>query len=217
MISFAAHTFVPLKNGALWWPSTSTLLVADLHLEKGSFFASHGQMLPPYDSIETLSQLAHSIEEYKPRRVICLGDSFHDPLAFERLHAETRLHLRRLTRETEWTWITGNHDPAIADDLGGKSLAETTLENIILRHEAVPGEMTAEISGHYHPKLWLRIRGRMLARRCFAQSPTKLVLPAFGAFTGGFDVTDPKLAAALGTPITAIITSDTGVRRFPVV
>jgi uncharacterized protein len=217
MIEFAAHFFLPLKNGALWWPSTRTLLVADLHLEKGSFFASHGQMLPPYDSVETLNQLAHSIQEYQPRQVICLGDSFHDPLAFERLRMETRLHLRRLTRETEWTWITGNHDPAIADDLGGKSVAETILENILLRHEAVPGDARPEISGHYHPKLWLRIRGRMVARRCFAQSPAKLVLPAFGTLTGGFDITDPKLAAALGTPITAVIASDTGVRRFPVV
>jgi uncharacterized protein len=216
MIHFGDHAFLPLANGGLWWPAEQMLLVADLHLEKGSFFASHGQMLPPYDTLETLTQLAHSIDMHKPAQVICLGDSFHDPRAFDRLHPETRLHLRRLTREVEWTWITGNHDPEIASDLGGKSLAEKTVGTILLRHEAQPRECRAEISGHYHPKLWLRTRGRMVARRCFAQSPHKLVLPAFGTYTGGFDVTDPVLAAAIGKPITAIVASTSGILHFPV-
>ncbi len=216
-ISFAGHAFLPLKNGGLWWPAQKALLVADLHLEKGSFFAQHGQMLPPYDSIETLSQLGQSLSEFQPDQVICLGDSFHDRQAFERLADETRLLLRRLTRQTEWTWITGNHDPVIADDLGGKSLPESMLGGICLRHEAQPQDARPEISGHYHPKLWLRLRGRMVARRCFAKAPTKLVLPAFGTFTGGLDITDPVLGAALGRPLVAIVASQTGTRRFPVV
>lgn len=216
MIHFSAHDFLPLGNGGLWWPARQVLLVADLHLEKGSYFASRGQLLPPYDSTETLAQLAHCIDQYQPSQVICLGDSFHDPCAFDRLPAETRLQLRRLTRQTEWIWITGNHDPVIADDLGGKSVADYALDTIQLRHQAHPHDMRPEISGHYHPKLWLHLRGRLVARRCFAQAPTKLVLPAFGAFTGGFDVTDPILSAALGMPLTAIVASKTGIRHFPV-
>jgi uncharacterized protein len=216
MISFADHDFLPFANGGLWWPSEKILLVADLHLEKASFFASHGQLLPPYDSVETLSQLAQCIDAHMPEQVICLGDSFHDPRAFERLHPETRLQLRRLTREIEWTWITGNHDPDIADDLGGKSVAEKSIQSIQLRHEALPQDSRPEISGHFHPKLWLRLRGRLVARRCFAQSPGKLVLPAFGTYTGGFDVTDPVLATAIGKPITAIVAGPAGSRQFPV-
>jgi uncharacterized protein len=216
MLQFYNRDFLPLANGGLWWPDERKLLVADLHLEKGSFFASHGQMLPPYDSIETLNQLAHSIDLHKPAEVLCLGDSFHDPRAFDRLHPETRLQLRRLTRETEWTWITGNHDPAIADDLGGKSVVEKIIVGIMLRHEATARETLPEISGHYHPKLRLTIRGRSVARRCFAMSPTKLVLPSFGAYTGGLDVGDPVMALAIGTPITAIVASTSRIRQFPV-
>ncbi len=213
---FGAHRFKPEKSGALWWPAQATLIVADLHLEKASYFATSGQMLPPYDSQETLLKLAHEIDSFMPAQVICLGDSFHDPGAFERLQTETRLRLRRLTRSVEWLWITGNHDRVVADDLGGRSASEVLIENVCLRHEAVALETRLEISGHFHPKVKIRQRGRSIARRCFARTACKLVLPAFGAFTGGLDVRDAGFTRVIGTDCSAIVVGDYGVHEFAV-
>ncbi len=213
---FGTHSFQPEKSGALWWPRQSTLMVADLHLEKASYFATSGQMLPPYDSQETLLRLAHEIDRFKPIKVICLGDSFHDPGAFDRLHSETRLMLRRLTRSVEWVWITGNHDRLVAGDLGGRSGSELVIQDVCLRHEADPSDPRLEISGHFHPKVKIRQRGRTIARRCFARTSRKLVLPAFGTFTGGLDVGDIGFTSVVGTSCSAIVVGDFGVHEFPV-
>jgi uncharacterized protein len=212
---FATHQFTPLP-AALWWPARKALIAADLHLEKASFLASHGQLLPPYDTIETLSQLARMMDELGAREVWCLGDSFHDPAAFQRLDSDSRAWVRRLTSQAEWTWITGNHDPAVNAALGGHSCADAEVDGVVLRHEAQPSDPRPELSGHYHPKLWLRVRGRMIARRCFAQGATKLILPALGAFTGGLDVTDPVFQRVLGGQVTAVIGQGGKVLRYPV-
>ena len=186
-LSFAGRQFSASSDGALHWPAQSALLVADLHLEKASWFARRGQLLPPYDSLATLQSLAASIERTGANHLYCLGDSFHDRFGCDRLSPVARELLISLTSRIDWTWIVGNHDPGFADHCGGRIAEECELEGIILRHEAVENEPRPEMSGHFHPKFRLSLRGRHVSRRCFVASPTKLILPAFGAFTGGLD------------------------------
>ncbi len=215
-LSFAAQAFVPQPCGALFWPARSALLLADLHLEKASFYGVHGQFLPPYDSLDTLACLIDAVEATGARHVIALGDSFHDAGGAARLPAAARATLRRLTADLDWLWLTGNHDDASAAVLGGRVAVAAHLDGIDLRHEAVPGAGGHEISGHFHPKLRLVLRGRRVVRRCFALTPTKLVLPAYGALTGGLDVTDPAFARAVGGPMSALVATRERLLRFPV-
>lgn len=215
-LSFAGVEFVPQPCGALFWPARDALLVADLHLEKASFYGVHGQFLPPYDSIDTLACLIEAIAATGATRLWCLGDSFHDVGGVERLPNGARTVLMRLTRELDWVWITGNHDDDAARVLGGRTLAECTVDGIVLRHEAVPDDPTPEISGHFHPKLRMTVRGRRIVRRCFAVTPTKLVLPAYGALTGGLDVGDPAFVRAVGGPMSAVVATPGRLLRFPV-
>ncbi len=215
-IAFAGQQLALLPCGAIYWPAERAVLVADMHLEKGSYFASHGQMLPPYDSVKTLADISKVLDACDVNQVFCLGDSFHDVRAFERLHVDTLATLQQLTRRVAWTWITGNHDPQVSAHIGGMCAPEIMLAGVLLRHEADAGDSRPEISGHYHPKLRLRVRGRMISRRCFAVSPQKIIMPAYGAFTGGLDVTDDAITLVAGRPLTAIIASDTGLHHFPV-
>ena len=215
-LSFAGASFVPQPCGALFWPARNTLLLADLHLEKASFYGVHGQFLPPYDSIDTLTCLIDAVEATGATRVICLGDSFHDAGGIARLAPKARDTLRRLTVELDWLWLTGNHDDASAAALGGRVAVEAVADGIVLRHEAIAGDPTPEISGHFHPKLRLILRGRRVVRRCFALTPTKLVLPAYGALTGGLDVADPAFARAVGAPLAALVATPERLLRFPV-
>jgi uncharacterized protein len=173
-------------------------------------------MLPPYDSRDTLERLAQDVSECKAEAVYCLGDSFHDVDAFARLHDETQNSLQRLTRALEWHWIVGNHDPHVAEDLGGESHAEIMCNDIILRHEAHAGEVLPEISGHYHPKLRVQQRGRLISRRCFVRSARKLILPSYGSFTGGLDVTDKVYVPLCGQSFDALVLSAGNVLRFDV-
>src|SRR5256885_11679543 len=105
--------------GALYWPEEGLLVVADLHLEKGSSFARRGQLLPPYDTAETLARLARLIAHHAPRTVIALGDNFHDGGGPNRLAASDRAGLAALQRGRDWIWIAGNHDPEPADRIRG--------------------------------------------------------------------------------------------------
>lgn len=209
-------TFQPLASAALWWPARRALVVADLHLEKASHFASRGSPLPPYDTVATLDALGHDIETLEAGEVWCLGDSFHDLRAFDRLDDESRLRLRRLTRSVEWTWITGNHDPQVHPDLGGRSMAEAMPDGVALRHEALPGCAGPELSGHFHPKLWINARGRTVGRRCFAVSAQRIILPAYGALTGGLDVADAAIRAAMAAPYAAILAGQDRLMRYPI-
>lgn len=181
---------------ALFWPQENALLVADLHLEKASFFAKHGQMLPPYDSRETLERVALALRETGARRVFCLGDSFHDAAGAARLEPHAAGMLAALTRVTDWVWITGNHDAAAIPE-GGTIVDELAVSGMILRHEAKAGETAPELSGHFHPKLRLTVRGRQIARPCAVRSETRMILPAFGALTGGMNANDPAILTAL--------------------
>jgi DNA ligase-associated metallophosphoesterase len=186
---------------ALYWAEERALLVADLHLEKASYFARTGQMLPPYDSRETLERLAHALRLTGARRVFCLGDNFHDAAGPDRIDPHAAGMLAALTRATDWVWITGNHDVKGADPacppLPGTHLVETEVAGIRLRHEAQPGETLPELSGHFHPRLRVVMRGRAITRPCVVASETRLVLPAFGALTGGLDASHQAIRAAL--------------------
>ena len=201
-------------SGALYWPARRLLLVADLHLEKGSSYARRGQMLPPYDSRETLSRLADAAAGWGAEAVCCLGDSFHDGEAPARLGEADRALLDRLTRRYDWVWITGNHDPAPAGLWGGRVLRERTLGPLTFRHEAV-GAARGEISGHFHPKAAVRIRGRRVSGRAFILGARRLVLPAFGAYTGGLSALDPAIAGLFPEGFAAWILGRRGLYAYP--
>ena len=205
-----------LPQGALFWPARQALLVADLHLEKASWFARLGQMLPPYDSIATLTELGAIVEATGAREIWCLGDSFHDRHGCDRLPAPARDRLLALTAATRWTWITGNHDPGFADHCGGDIVDEAEVDGLLLRHEADPAEMRPELSGHFHPKLRITQRGRHISRRCFVATDRKLILPAFGSLTGGFGAGPPETIRAVGGRSEALGPVAARLLRFPI-
>jgi DNA ligase-associated metallophosphoesterase len=215
-LSFGGQAFRALPQGALFWPARRALLVADLHLEKASWFARAGQMLPPYDSLATLAELEALVAATGAAEVWCLGDSFHDIAGCDRLPAAARATLERLTATTRWTWITGNHDRVLTDRCGGAACDEAVVDGIVLRHEADAREVRPELSGHFHPKLRVRVRGKLVARRCFVASATKLIFPAFGALTGGLDVDHPEIVRATGRGAEALVALPDRLLRFPV-
>ena len=213
--SFAGETFVPSPAGALFWPAQEALLVADLHLEKASWFARLGQFLPPYDSHATLTTLAREVERTGATGLYCLGDSFHDRFGCDRLSAPSRELLTSFTDKLDWTWIIGNHDPGFADHCGGRIEQEVEIAGIILRHEAVQDEQRPEMSGHFHPKFRMHLRGRHVSRRCFVVSATKIILPAFGSLTGGLDAHHPEIMKNVGADASALVPVSDRLLRFP--
>jgi len=184
-------------SGALYWPEQGLLAVADLHLEKGSSFAARGQLLPPYDTAATLSRLGRLVAHYAPRVVIALGDSFHDGDGPARLSLEDRDNLHALQRGRDWVWLAGNHDPEPAANVGGTFHAMLTLGPLTFRH--IPSGAEGEIAGHLHPVARVSHRGRAVSRRCFAADKTRMVMPAFGAFTGGLNIRNAAFADVFGT------------------
>lgn len=180
-------------GGALYWPDRDTLVVADLHLEKGSSLARKGTLLPPYDTMATIDRLRATVEAYAPARVICVGDSFHDSTGAQRLSAGDRAELAAMVDRFDWIWITGNHDPGPPHGLGG-TVADRLIDGpLTFRHEALADSAAGEVSGHYHPVTRLRVRGRTVSGRCFVNDGARMILPAFGAYTGGLDVGVPDL------------------------
>ena len=214
-LSFEGETFFATSEGALFWPEQQALLVADLHLEKASWFARFGQFLPPYDSHATLVALDGEIRKTGASRLYCLGDSFHDRFGCDRLPAEARALLMDLTARLDWTWIVGNHDPGFADHCGGSLADEVEIGGIILRHEAVRDETRPEMSGHFHPKLRLSVRGRRVSRRCFVVSNSKIIMPAFGSLTGGLDAHHPEILRSVGDDASALVPVSDRLLRFP--
>lgn len=188
-ISLCGETVEPLIEGALYWPSEKCLIVADLHFEKGSAYAARGVHLPPYDTSATLTRLEELIVRLKPDSVIALGDSFHDEGARARIAPSDAARINNLTNACEWTWIAGNHDP-LPEGFGGTIADEVRRGSLVFRHEPAPAPATGEVAGHLHPCAVVRVRGRRLRRRCFASDGTRLILPAFGAYTGGLNVCD---------------------------
>lgn len=199
---------VPDLSGAIWLPEERTLVVADLHLEKGSAYAARGVMLPPYDSNATIAALGQAIRRHHPARVIALGDSFHDRDAEKRLAPEMRDALAALQQGRDWLWITGNHDRAIGRAMGGESAAQIMLAGVTLRHEPGPSEDGYEIAGHLHPAAKVRMRGRAIRRRCFALSARRCVMPAMGAYAGGLNLRDAAFRPLFRADLSAHLLGD---------
>ena len=214
--SFAGETFFASPEGALLWPAHEALLVADLHLEKASWFARFGQFLPPYDSHATLTALSRLVDQTGIRRLYCLGDSFHDRFGCDRLPGQARSLLLELTQRLSWIWILGNHDPGFADHCGGELVEESHVRGITLRHEAVCGDPHPEISGHFHPKYRVSIKGRNVSRRCIVASESKLIMPAFGSLTGGLDASHPEILKQVGGDAAALVPLADRMLRFPI-
>jgi uncharacterized protein len=197
-ITVAGVMLVADSAGALYWPDESLLVIADLHLEKGSAFAARGVLLPPYDTATTLAQLAKLIERYAPRLVIALGDSFHDGGGPARMADASRAALAMLQRGRDWLWIAGNHDPDPAHGIGGSFAEVLALGALTFRHEPSPNRCDGEIAGHLHPLARLARRGRTVSRRCFASDGQRLIMPALGVYAGGLNVRDRAFASVFG-------------------
>lgn len=201
-LHLAGEALVARASGALWWPAARTLAVADLHLGKSGRMARRGgALLPPYETQETLGRLDAEIAALDPARVVCLGDSFDDLTAGDELDEAARLWLVRLAAGRAWVWIAGNHDPGPLA-LPGTHLAEWRAGGLTFRHEAGPGPQSGEVSGHYHPKHG--VAGQV--RPCFLMGAGRLILPAFGTYTGGLPATDPALVALTGPGALAVLT-----------
>jgi len=225
-VQMAGATLLADPDGALYWAEEKLLVVADLHLEKGSAFAKRGVLLPPYDTASTLGRLARLVEHYAPRVVIALGDSFHDDHGPLRMSDLDRIKLKGLQRGREWVWIAGNHDPDPAEDIGGIFTDAFSLGPLTFRHDPTaryqtewtlelgyddstaaaqtslscsPVAADGEIAGHLHPTARISQRGRSITRRCFATDGRRLVMPAFGAFTGGLNIRDAAFANVFGS------------------
>jgi uncharacterized protein len=181
-------------TGALWWPSERTLVVADMHLEKGSAFAARGQMLPPYDSAATLALLTRLVLRLKPQRLIALGDSFHDIRAGERMDAGLAGALTALAAGLDMVWIAGNHDPEIPAFLPGARLPELRLGPLTFRHEPLTACEPGEVAGHLHPAAKVVGERGRIRRKAFVTDGSRLLLPAFGAFAGGLNLRDPAIS-----------------------
>ena len=205
--SLGAAEVLLRSSGALWLAAERALVVADLHLEKGSSYAARGQLLPPYDTRETLTRLAAEIEGLAPATVILLGDTFHDRRSEARLAAADAETLRELARGRTLVWVIGNHDADGPRELPGEVAAELELCGLTLRHEPRAGLQPGEVSGHLHPAARVKATRGSVRRRCFVTDAERLILPAFGAYAGGLNVRHatfaglfarPPLTAALG-------------------
>ena len=185
--------------GALYWPERKTLVVADLHFEKGSSFARRGVLLPPYDTRATLERLTTLVRRYRPNCVVCLGDSFHDGEGPRQLTDSDAMRLRRLVDDHEWVWVVGNHDPALPRWLGGGVAAELVSRPLSFRHQPRDDVLApGEVVGHYHPKATIATRGRRVTRACFVTDGMRMIMPALGAFAGGLDVLDVAISRLFG-------------------
>jgi DNA ligase-associated metallophosphoesterase len=184
-------------SGAVYWPARNMLILADLHLEKGSAAAGRGRLLPPYDSRTTLDRISLLLRHYSPRHVLALGDSFQDAEGAARLQAADRARLASMAQSIGFIWVLGNHDSHLPDSLPGRVTEEWSDAPLNFRHQAQPGTPAAtEICGHHHPKATVPVRGANVTRPCFVtDGHRRLMLPAFGAYTGGLDIDDVAIAS----------------------
>ncbi|MHC2107886.1 MULTISPECIES: ligase-associated DNA damage response endonuclease PdeM [unclassified Methylobacterium] len=205
----AGETLVLDLCGGVWLPEHRTLIVSDLHLEKGSSYAARtGQFLPPYDTRETLACLHEAVVRHDPARVVALGDSFHDVRGPERMEPGDRAMVSALQEGRDWVWIAGNHDAAVSEGVGGRYADALTLGGLILRHEPSGEPVPGEIAGHLHPCGKVAMRGRAVRRRCFVTDGTRLVMPAFGAYAGGLNVRDRAIDGLFPNGFTAHLLGD---------
>ena len=214
VIRVAGTELLADPSGALYWPEEGALIVADLHLEKGSAFARRGMLLPPYDTAATLVRLASLVGRLAPRLVIALGDSFHDAGGPARMAANDRAALAAVQRGRDWLWIAGNHDPHPASALGGSTAAVLAVGGLVFRHEPSPTPCDGEIAGHLHPAARVALRGRAIRRHCFAVDAHRMVMPAFGAYAGGLNIRDRAFAALFGRGFTAHLLGEQRLYAF---
>ncbi|MBO6717636.1 MAG: ligase-associated DNA damage response endonuclease PdeM [Rhizobiaceae bacterium] len=193
-LAIAGETALCDPRGVLFFPQASLLVVSDLHLEKGSSFARRGMLAPPYDTGSTLGMLDGVLRDYRPRIVVSLGDSFHDRQGAERLPAVYREALLDMLAGRDWYWIAGNHDPDVPHDLPGECVHELSFGGLVFRHEPQAGSCEGEIAGHLHPGARIVRRGRSVRRPCFASDGRRLIMPAFGAYTGMLNIRDRAYA-----------------------
>jgi len=198
-IALAGAELAADPAGALYWPSERMLIVADLHLEKGSAFAKRGVLLPPYDTATTLLRLADLLHRHAPLRVVALGDSFHDGDGPRRMSSADGNSLRGLQSGRDWIWIAGNHDVDLPRDIGGDFAGSLALGPVIFRHLPSAGVADGEVAGHLHPVARVAQRGRSVSRRCFTSDGRRLVMPAFGAYAGGLNIRDDAFFGLFGT------------------
>ena len=218
------ETLVLDASGAAWWPAEKTLVFADLHFEKGSAYARGGQLLPPYDTRTTLRRIEAALAHYHPARVIALGDSFHDGGAGERLDNAECAALKALCGRCDWLWVEGNHDPEPPAWLGGTITSQAAIGGLTFRHLPGAGACPGEVAGHLHPATRINRHGMSLRRRCFVSDGSRLLLPAFGAYTGGLDVTDAAVVSlfaggfavyALGKEKVYVVSGKPAIRVCP--
>jgi uncharacterized protein len=206
-------------DGALYWPEERLLVAADLHLEKGSSYAgSAGRLLPPYDSAQTVARLERLMESYQPQRIVALGDSFHDRRGAMRLDGVVAERIRKLSDRVDWIWIHGNHDPRPPQQLGGRGAVEIAIGPLVFRHDA-HGDRHAEggeVIGHYHPVASVATRGRSFRRRCFAIGRHRMLLPAFGAYTGGLNVREAAIRRLLDAEARVALLGRDRLHLFPI-
>lgn len=188
---------VACASGALWWPEARLLCVSDLHLGRSERVARRGfGLLPPYDAADTIDRLAAEIGRWRPATVVCLGDSFDDPACEAGLGWAERHRLGALMKGRDWVWIAGNHDPG-GVALGGRHLAQLALGMLRFRHVPERAAEPGEVAGHLHPKFCRRLGGQAISRPCFIFDARRIILPAFGTYTGGLSVDDPAVTSLL--------------------
>jgi hypothetical protein len=205
-------------DGALCWPEERLLVAADLHLEKGTSYASStGRLLPPYDSAQTVARLERLIDAYQPLRVVALGDSFHDRRGAARLDGDVAERIRTLSDRVDWIWIHGNHDPKPPQQLGGRGAVEIAIGPLVFRHDAHEDRHAdgGEVIGHYHPVASVSTRGRSFRRRCFAIGRDRLLMPAFGAYAGGLNVREAAIRRLLDAEARVALLGRDRLHLFP--
>lgn len=202
-LNFAGHEFLLLASGGCYWPVKKTLIVSDLHLEKGSYFALRGQPLPIADTRCTLERLQQEIVRLEPETVICLGDNIHDAHGLMRMKEEDLSLLQSLcSRVVNWQWVMGNHDKlCLKKDLANKMqfVSEVNVDNVCFTHELQDSNLI-QIIGHYHPKISIKMHGVKISGKCFSVTPERIIMPAFGSYTGGLDINDKVYNKVLNGP-----------------
>ena len=213
-IRFGGQTFRLLPEGCAYWPSQHMIIVSDLHLEKGSSFLASGVFIPPHDSCETLERLSAVLNTYTPEHLMFLGDSFHDEAAYNRLDDKCRRQFSDLCNDYKVIWIEGNHEKGFVPK-GLTSHESLDIEGLVFRHIAEKSNQKFEISGHYHPCATIRHKGKAMRKRCFVESDKRLILPAFGTYTGSLDIKDDVLMPLFPDDFTVHMTGKRKIYSFP--
>ena len=213
-IAFAGQHLVLDPAGVLFWPAERMLVVADLHFEKGSAFARRGCLLPPHDTLVTIERLEQTLARLRPDTVVSLGDGFHDRRGPSHLAAGLAARITAMTAAHRWLWVSGNHDPEPPHGLGGVGVPEVSIGELTLRH-AAGATRGSEIAGHLHPRAKLRLGARIARLGCFVTDGRRLVLPAFGAFTGGLNVLDGAIASLFDGGFATYVLGSASCRRVP--